>query len=282
MTEGVYQSFFLVSDEGVIVVDCPPDLGVRVKYAIGNLTDAPIRALVYSHAHADHIQGAFLLVEPGVEIIAHKETARMLRDMNDPNRPVPTRVFRRRKHVRVGNQTLELEYRGDNHQAGNIFIWAPAQKVIMLVDVIFSGWAPFTELGVASSVPGFIRAHDEVLAYDFDYFLGGHLTRPGTRREVELAREYVLDLKDTCKAILQDPSLFGPAIGNALVANPGNLWASGEVIFDATAPLCAERVTPRWLGRLAAVDVFAQENAFRMIASLRVDYGFLPSPPVTV
>lgn len=276
VTEGSYQSFFLIAEKGVIVVDCPPTLGIRVKYAIGNLTDAPIKTLVYSHAHADHIQGAFLLAGDGVDIVAHEETANLLEHLNDnARRPAPTKTFRDTEKVKVGNQTLELAYKGDNHVAGNIFMYAPAQKVLMLVDVIFPGWAPFTQLGAASSVPGYIKAHELALEYDFDHFLGGHLSRPGTRQDVLANQQYVAELRDACQAVLEDvPRSFGP-IGAAFQTNPGNGWAIGEAIIDSASTACADRVTPNWLGRISGADVFAFENAYRMVSSLRIDYGFL-------
>jgi hypothetical protein len=80
--------------------------------------------------------------------------------------------------LQLGNQTLELNYYGDNHMPGNLFIHAPNQKALMLVDVVFPGWVPFLYLAIADNVTGFIKAHDIALDnYDFDTFVGGHLTR---------------------------------------------------------------------------------------------------------
>ncbi|ATG36458.1 Zn-dependent hydrolase [Phaeobacter piscinae] len=47
----------------------------------------------------------------------------------------------------------------------------------MLGDIIFPGWAPFKDLAAAESVDGFLGAHDEVLEYDSDHLVGGHLAR---------------------------------------------------------------------------------------------------------
>jgi len=55
----------------------------------------------------------------------------------------------------------------------------------MVVDIIWPGWVPFTQLGYAEDVPGYIQAHDDILAYDFDLLIAGHLNRPGTRQDVE-------------------------------------------------------------------------------------------------
>jgi hypothetical protein len=40
----------------------------------------------------------------------------------------------------------------------------------MLVDVIFPGWVPFSNLALSADVPGFIKAHEQVLAHDFNTF----------------------------------------------------------------------------------------------------------------
>ena len=83
--------------------------------------------------------------------------------------------------MQIGNKTLQLDYYGNNHSPGNIFIYAPNHKVLMLVDVIFPGWVPFPYLAEVTYIVGVINAHDIVLNnYDFDTFVGGHLTRTGT------------------------------------------------------------------------------------------------------
>jgi hypothetical protein len=66
----------------------------------------------------------------------------------------------------------------------------------MLVDIVFPGWVPFVYLAIAEDVADFIKAHDIVLNnYDFDTFVGGHLTRLGTRDDVVTQQEFVSDLE---------------------------------------------------------------------------------------
>jgi hypothetical protein len=58
VTDGVYNTMFLVSDEGVIAVDAPPSLGDNYIKAIREVTDQPIKYVVYGHSHIDHIGAA--------------------------------------------------------------------------------------------------------------------------------------------------------------------------------------------------------------------------------
>src|SRR5690349_20651698 len=45
-------------------------------------------------------------------------------------------------------------YKGVNHERGNILIYAPTQKVLMLVDVVFPDWVPFRDLAIAGAGAG--------------------------------------------------------------------------------------------------------------------------------
>ena len=98
----------------------------------------------------------------GVQIIAQEECAKLVEGANDPNRPVPNVTFKDKMALTLGKQTLLLDYRGDIHCNGNIFIYAPDQKILMVIDVIFPGWVPFSSLAMASDLRGFLRGHDEV------------------------------------------------------------------------------------------------------------------------
>lgn len=266
VTDGVYQSIFLTTGEGVIAVDAPPSIGPNLLKAIADVTKERVTHLVYSHAHADHIGAASLFPGP-VQIVAHEETARLLARRGDPHRPAPAETFSDRYTLSVGRQTLDLRYHGNNHEPGNIFIFAPAQKVLMVVDIVFPGWVPFKALADAQDVPGYIAAHDAILAYDFDTFVGGHVTRPGTRDDAETARAYVLDLKAKGAQALQSVS-FAAVAQRAGTDNP---WVIADAYLDAVARACTDAMLPGWTGRLGGADVFTYSNAAAMLDSLRGD-----------
>ncbi len=65
---------FMVTDEGVIVVDpISEEAAPKFLAAIRAVTDAPIKYLVYSHWHWDHIQGGQVFKDAGATIIAHEK-----------------------------------------------------------------------------------------------------------------------------------------------------------------------------------------------------------------
>jgi glyoxylase-like metal-dependent hydrolase (beta-lactamase superfamily II) len=128
---------FLVSTTDVILIDCPLTLGYNLKTAIKGVTDKSITHSVYSHAHADHVGAAYIFNETMREYIAHAHTRKYLKKTPDPRRSLPNTNFRKEKQLRIENQTLELSYKGVNHQASNIFVYAPLVHTLMLVDVMF-------------------------------------------------------------------------------------------------------------------------------------------------
>ena len=278
VTEGAYQTLFLVSTDGVILVDCPPTIGYNLKAAIKSVTDKPVTHFVYSHSHADHVGGAYIFNDTVQEYVAQENTRKALEFLltPDPRRPMPNTVFKKQKRLKVGNQTLELSYKGPNHHAGNIFIYAPAVKTLMLVDVIWPGWVPFPGLGQPDSLPDWIRAHSQILEYDFTTFIGGHLERYGTREDVLMQQEYAMDLHGNCAAALT--AFRGQVLGPFLEANPGNSWAAVKRTLKLETDECAANTNRKWNGRLKGSDVVGWENAYRMIDSLKVDFGVFPPP----
>ena len=269
VTDGVFIAMFLVAPQGVIVVDAPETLGPRLQAAIREVTDRPITHLVYSHSHADHIGGASLIAGPGVTIVAHRETGQILARRRDPRRPPPTVVFDGTYRLGVGGQVLELAYKGVNHEPGNLFAYAPRQRTLMLVDIVFPGWQPFKHLGIAEDVPGYLAAHDSALAYPFDTFVAGHVGRLGTRADVEESKAFATDLlAEAGRALASLP--FGTFAASARAANT---WQLLDLYQRAVVARCARALTPRWSGRLTGTPVYIADNCWRMVEAFSTQFA---------
>jgi glyoxylase-like metal-dependent hydrolase (beta-lactamase superfamily II) len=266
VTDNAYQSMFMVHDGGVVVVDAPPSYAAHLRAAIAEVTDKPVTHLVYSHSHIDHIGGAKELGGSPV-IVAHDETARLLRRAADPARPVPSVTFSDRYTLRAGGQVLELSYPGNGHEPGNIYIHAPAQRVLMVVDVVFPGWMPWRRFALAQDVAGYFAQVEEIGRMDWDTLVGGHVARTGTHADVALQAAFNRDLK---KAAADALASTKPGEG----LNPrdsGNPWAVFDDYIDRVAAKCVGTLTPAWSTRLAAFDVYIWDQCYAMEQSLRID-----------
>ena len=274
VSDGSYNTMFMVTDEGVIAIDAPPTLGANYLKAIAEVTNKPITRVIYSHAHLDHIGSAGIFPR-NATFIAQQETADELqRAMNVATNtsmvpPVPTETFSKNMTLKVGNQTLQLDYYGNNHLPGNIFIYTPQQKVLMLVDIIFPGWIPFPYLAIAKDTAGFIEAHDIALNnYDFDTIVAGHLTRLGTKADVGVQREFVMDLEKAADNANQNVSFSGIA---SLVGSFDNPWLLFSKYIDAINKQCEEVMLPKWESKLGGAEIFMSTHCFTMTESGRVD-----------
>jgi len=279
VTEGAYTAMFLTTGEGVIVVDAPPSFGDKMLKAIAEVTDEPITHVVYSHAHADHIGGAYLFPK-NAQYIAHVETKHRLERMNDKSRPfpygmfvggqpvpMPTITFEDHYTLKVGNQTLELDYKGDDHEPGNIYVYAPKQKVLLKIDIVFPGWTPFKGLAIAEDSVGFIKAHDIILSYDFNTLVSGHWGRLATRNDVEIQKQYILDIQTNAGKALQMVDFYKIA-GKVGFENTSLLF---DTYLDAVSLKCAALTEPKWVKKLGGVDIWTKDHCYNVIMALRVD-----------
>jgi glyoxylase-like metal-dependent hydrolase (beta-lactamase superfamily II) len=267
ITDNANQSMFLVYDKGVVVVDVPQTYAAKMKQAIAEVSDKPITHIIYSHAHKDHIGGAGSLGGHPV-IIAHEETKKLLERDKDPDRPLPTVTFKDKYTVNVGGKVLELSYHGGPaHLPGNIFISAPKQRVLMVVDVVFPGWMPWRRFAIAESVLGSMAQAEEIAKLDWDTFIGGHVTRSGTHADVQAQLDFYRDLKQAAADALGSTKP-GEGVDPGDMANP---WAVYDNFIDRVVVKCMNTITPKWQSRLAGFDVFAWDQCFSMEQVLRIE-----------
>ena len=272
--DNVYNTMFVVSDLGVILVDAPPMLGGKILRAIQEVApNSQIVSFIYSHQHIDHIGYAAEIVKsnPSMEIIAHEETRKLLAKAEDPSRPLPTRTFDTQDvdfPVEVGNQTLLLRYPGPNHDMGNIGIYHPQQKVLMLVDVVYPGWMMWRRLGLATNIPGYFELVREMNGrWDFDTLVAGHF-QPGTKADVDAQLEFMTDMHN---ALTEAIATIPYSDGTLNPANANNSWAATRDWTDRLTNHCVNAVSSKWASRLAAFDVWIYEQCMALEQSIRLE-----------
>jgi glyoxylase-like metal-dependent hydrolase (beta-lactamase superfamily II) len=272
VTDGTYQAAFLTTKDGVVLFDAPPTIGHNLQRAIDQIASAngvssKVTHLVYSHHHADHL-GASSLFGRQVTRVGHVETKRLLARDNDRTRPLPDLTFETHHTLRVGGERIDLAWHGTNHTPDNIYIHLPDHDTLMLVDINLPGWVPFASFNINEDVPGSIAAPTKALSYPWTHYIGGHMGRPGTRRDMVVYQQYVTDLIDGVKQALVnvDPTPFFTKYGN-------NTWAAVKTYQDAQADYAAAPVIKKYTGVLAAADVYTASTAFLILESVRLDLG---------
>jgi glyoxylase-like metal-dependent hydrolase (beta-lactamase superfamily II) len=278
VTDGVYNSAFLVTRDGVVLFDAPPSIGGNLQRAVDEMAAAEglsntVTHLVYSHHHADH--GAAASLFENVVRIGHEETRRLLARDNDPSRPLPDEVFADTYTLEVGGERAELAWRGSNHTPDNIYIHFPGHDTLMFIDVVNAGWVPIYNTNLSEDVQGYMAAPDIALSYPWTHLISGHLGRLATREDVALHQRYIADIEASSREALAsvNPVPYYVRYGE-------NVWAGVKGHLDAVTERAAAPIVAKYTGVLAAADIeeFTYTTTFAIMQSLRLDKG--PSGPV--
>ena len=144
IADGVYtfrfddqRSLFLVGDQGVIVTD-PLNAVAAAAYrdAIAEITDQPIKYVVYSHYHWDRVSGAQLFKNAGAEIVAQERCADRFRVNPNPDVVMPDITFSAEHSITVGDKSLDLFYFGPSHgDCLTVFVANPA-NLLQIVELV--------------------------------------------------------------------------------------------------------------------------------------------------
>lgn len=122
----------VVTDQGVIVTDpTNEEHAKQMRAAIAQITDQPVKYVVYSHNHWDHVLGGQIFKEEGATFIAHEKCMPFFNKRPHPELVMPDETVQGGEGITLGTRTLRLLYFGENH--------GPCQLVMQLegTDVLF-------------------------------------------------------------------------------------------------------------------------------------------------
>jgi len=207
---GGHQAMFVVTSAGVIATDPigygRPQMVQTYVDEIKKVTSQPIKWVIYSHHHFDHIAGGKPFKNAGAKFLAHKRAAERLKQINDPHTVLPDETMGDKKTVKLGDTTLELTYLGLNHSDTSIVMRLPKERIIFVVDFIPVG--TFPGRGMIDSYPlEWEESMKKVLAMDWDRMIPGHPGQPGgrlgTKDDVQQQLQILQDASAAVKAEAQ-------------------------------------------------------------------------------
>jgi len=273
ITDGIYQSAFVTTGKGVILFDAPESFAQHIVKAVTEVTREPIVQLVYSHAHLDHIAGAGQIVKqlPKLAIVAESATAAFLREKKDPRRPVPTIIFNNQRTLKLGTMTVELTKGQWHSPEGDLFIYLPGRKFLMAIDTLAAGHVPFMDFDLSTNMHAYLKVFDQLLAYDFDVLVPGHLTYLADRQDVQMSKDYALDVYKTVKRIHDGTDQMKVMSSAARKYSWDNKFAIFRTLLDGVIEQCAAEIQERWIDKLAGVDVFGASHCRAALIYARWD-----------
>jgi len=188
-----HYSVFLVTPDGIIATDpIDADAAAWLKTELESRFGVPVKYLIYSHDHRDHIAGGEVFA-PEATVIAHEKARAAIIGERRPT-AVPDITFTDRMTLNLGGRTVELIYPGLSHSDNMIVMHFPAERAVFTVDFISVNRLPYMDLN-DSYFPQWIDAVKAVEAMDFDILVPGHGPL-GTKADVSEHRRYLQALYD--------------------------------------------------------------------------------------
>ncbi len=200
---GGHQSMFIVTPQGVIATDPISERRPAKPYidAIQAVTKAPIKYVIYSHSHFDHIAGGKPFKDLGAVFVAHKNAKTRIDALKASDVVTPDQVVDGKRNITLGGTTLELNYVGKNHSDSTLVMRLPKEKIIFTVD-----WIPIQGIqfrGMADTyVPDIEDGLKKVIAMDWETLIPGH-PGPGGKQtgNKDNARDELAYLQDLSLAV---------------------------------------------------------------------------------
>jgi glyoxylase-like metal-dependent hydrolase (beta-lactamase superfamily II) len=197
---------FVVTPDGVIATDPISDNRPAAEAYIGEIrkvTQAPIRYVIYSHHHPDHIAGGKPFKDAGATFVAHRIAKDRLTQMARADIVIPDETVDDRRTISVGGTDLELLYVGKNHSDNSLIMRLPKEKLLFAVDFIpvqSLNWRNMPD----SYLPDWHDSLKRVIAMDWDRLVPGHPGpggRLGTKADVQNHLAYMEELSTEVKKI---------------------------------------------------------------------------------
>jgi glyoxylase-like metal-dependent hydrolase (beta-lactamase superfamily II) len=188
-----HYSIFAVTPAGIIATDPINAEAARwLKAEMQRRFGQPVKYLIYSHDHADHIAGGEVFADTAI-VVAHENAKATIIGEQRPT-AVPQITFSDRMTIELGGTVVELAYVGRNHSDNSIVMRFPRERLLFAVDFIPVESVAFRDFPDAY-IEDWIESLKRVELMDFDVLVPGHGPL-GRKEHVRMFREYMEDLRN--------------------------------------------------------------------------------------
>jgi cyclase len=225
---------FIIGDDAVLVVDSffEPDTAKALLGEIRKITPKPIRYVVNTHYHLDHVAGDQVFKDAGAIIVAHRnvrawmraENLHMFGNVPDPafkarmeqriaQLPLPDLVTESPITIWLGDRRVDIRP-AEGHTGGDLVVGVPDAKVLFCGDLLWR-IPPNIVDGTVSKWIATERSFEQLPDAASMVFVPGH-GDVATVKDVAIFRGYLMDLTSLTvagrKAGLKDDALAADVV----------------------------------------------------------------------
>jgi glyoxylase-like metal-dependent hydrolase (beta-lactamase superfamily II) len=194
----------------------------HVSEALASINADPIKQLINTHWHFDHIGGNEWVHEAGASILAHENTRKHLSQATRvegnwqytfpaaPAGAIPSTVFKGEYTLHINNTTVMLKDYLPAHTDSDISVYFPDADILHTGDTFWNGDYPFIDYATGGSINGHIRAAEANIAKvtDKTIVIPGH-GAVGAKADLILFQDVLVEIRDKVAAL---KSRVGPCL----------------------------------------------------------------------
>lgn len=234
---------FSAGQDGIVLVDDQfAPLAHKIKAALKAITDKPVRFVINTHYHFDHIDGNASF-QKDAPVIAHHNVRKRLQSGGTPGNlgsvkqvmkptareALPILTFSQDVTIHLNGEDIRVLHYPRGHTDGDSLIFFPESNVVHMGDDFVTYGFPFIDLAGGGSVEGIIVAAEYVIAkLPTDVkVIPGH----GTLSNLDDVREFVTMLKET-RGVVEKATKAGKSLDQMKREKILEAWKkwSGEFI----------------------------------------------------
>lgn len=240
---GVSNAGFIVGSESVAVIDTGGSyaIGMRLKAALRARTKLPVRYVINTHMHPDHIFGNAAFEDEKPVFAGHHKLARAVnargqhyfqafqrligeKGFAGTSVVAPTLLVAARTEIDLGGRTIELTPYSTAHTDNDLTVRDLATRTLFTGDLLFVRHLPVLD----GNLKGWLAVSDELAKVDVTLACPGHgalqKSWPGA---LDAQRQYLTRLRDDVRAALKAGRSLKEASESIPVESPAN-WALHE------------------------------------------------------
>jgi cyclase len=192
ITGGGANTLIRVTTAGLIVVDTknPSDENYnRVMEEIRSVSNLPVKYVLNTHHHPDHVGNNQKFIDAGAQVIALDALkTRMASDPRTKDIPgLPTTTFAKDYDLEFGGAEVQAHFYGRGHTGDDTMVYFPDLKVVMVSDQITDN-NPIVDFVNGGSAVEWTQILDGVLKLDFDMAIPGR-GEPKSKADVQAYRD---------------------------------------------------------------------------------------------
>jgi cyclase len=225
----------------------------RLKKALDDLGNEPLKMVIDSHWHFDHTDNNAPLHAAGATVLAHEKTKKRMseshelpvlyRDANgklsglhfdpSPVEALPQQTFSARHKLQANGETLVMEHVPAAHTDTDIYVHFEKANVIQMADLFFNGMYPYIDPGTGGKINGVIGAADKILslAGNDTKIVAGHGPL-GNKADLTKYRDMLVTTRDRVEKLKSEGKSAQEAAAEKPFADLDDIWGNGIINGD--------------------------------------------------